>query len=142
MGTGVNGQIISTSNYWRFELISGMILLVIMLPLTYILAKQFDVIGPAIATLISISIYNTIRIIFLWKKFKLFPFTVQSLYTIFLALICFVICYYAFRNFHGIAGMTLRSVTFIALYTTGTLYFKLSTDIQPVLQTIKKRLGF
>ena len=27
MGTGLNAQIIGTSNYWRFELISGVILL-------------------------------------------------------------------------------------------------------------------
>ena len=52
MGTGLNAQIIATSTYWRFEMISGAILLVIMLPLTYILAKQYDVIGPAIASLI------------------------------------------------------------------------------------------
>ena len=141
MGTGLNGQIIATSTFWRFELISGMILLVIMLPLTYILAKQFDMLGPAIATVISISIYNAIRIIFLWKKFNLFPFTAQTLYTILLALVCFGICYFAFKNFHGIAGMTLRSIAFISLYTSGTLYLKLSPDIQPVLQTIKKRLG-
>ena len=141
MGTGLNGQIIATSTYWRFEMISGMILLVIMLPLTYILAKQFDLLGPAIATVISISIYNAIRLIFLWKKFNLFPFTAQTLYTIILALACFGICYFAFKNFHGITGMALRSAAFIALYTSGTLYLKLSPDIQPVLQTIKKRLG-
>ena len=35
MGTGVNAQIIATSTYWRFELLSGVILLSVMLPLTY-----------------------------------------------------------------------------------------------------------
>jgi len=141
LGTGVNAQIIGTSTYWRFELFSGIILLVVMLPLTYILAKQYDIIGPAIANLISITIYNIVRIIFLWKKFKLFPFTVQSVYTLLLAAVCFAICYFLFLNMHGFGGLVLRSLTFIILYVAGVIYFRLSPDTEPVLQTISKRLG-
>lgn len=141
MGTGVNAQIIGTSTYWRFELISGIILLSVMLPLTYILTKQYGLIGPAIAALISISIYNIIRIVFLWKKFRLFPLTIQSLYTLLLAGGCYAICYFAFKDMHGFAGLFIRSIVFIALYATGVISMKLSPDIQPVVQTIKKRLG-
>lgn len=140
MGTGVNSQIIATSNYWRFELLSGVILLLLTLPLTYFLTKRLGIVGPAIATITAITIYNTIRIIFLWKKFRLFPFTIKSLYTVLLAAGCYFICYFAFLNIHGLAGMTLRSIAFITLYGTGTLVLQLSPDIQPVLQTIKKRL--
>ena len=141
MGTGVNAQIIGTSTYWKFELISGVILLSVMLPLTYILTKQYELIGPAIAALISISIYNIIRIIFLWKKFRLFPLTIQSLYTLLLAGGCYTVCYFAFKEMQGFAGMILRSVVFIALYAAGVISMKLSPDIQPVVQTIKKKTG-
>ena len=141
MGTGVNTQIIATSTYWKFELISGVILLLLMLPLTYILTKQYGIIGPAIATLISITIYNIIRILFLWKKFKLFPLTIHSLYTVLLAAACYGICYFSFKDMHGLMGMLVRSATFILLYTTGAIYMKLSPDIQPVIQSIQKRLG-
>src|SRR5688572_7099791 len=41
MGTGVNAQIIATSTRWRFELTSGVILLLLMLPLTYFLTKEY-----------------------------------------------------------------------------------------------------
>ena len=141
MGTGVNSQIIATSNYWKFELFSGIILIIIILPLTYILAKSYGLIGPAIGSLVSISIYNTIRIIFLWKKFKLFPLSIHTLQTIVLAAACYGICYFVFSPMHGIAGMLVRSLVFMLLYTAGTVYMKLSPDIYPVLQTIKKRLG-
>jgi O-antigen/teichoic acid export membrane protein len=141
MGTGVNSQIIATSTFWRFELISGIILIIIMLPLTYILAKSYGIIGPAIASLVSITIYNIIRIIFLWKKFKLFPLTIHSLQTVLLAAACYGACYFVFHNIHGFAGMILRSLAFIILYATGTVYMKLTPDIYPVMQAIKKRLG-
>jgi O-antigen/teichoic acid export membrane protein len=112
-----------------------------MLPLTYILAKSYGIIGPAIGSLVSITIYNIIRIIFLWKKFKLFPLTIHSLQTIVLAAACYGICYFAFSNMHGLAGILVRSIVFIFLYSAGSVYMKLSPDIYPVLQTIKKRLG-
>jgi O-antigen/teichoic acid export membrane protein len=141
MGTGLNTQIIGTSTWWRFELISGVILLVLILPLTYILTKQYDILGPAIASLISTTIYNGIRIIFLWKKFRLFPFTLQSAYTLLLAAAAFGICYFSFLNVHGLPGLILRSLLFVIVYGAGILYFRLSPDVIPVLLTIRKRLS-
>jgi O-antigen/teichoic acid export membrane protein len=141
MGTGVNAQIIATSTYWKFELVSGIILLSFMLPLTYILTKQYGLIGPAIANLVSVSIYNTVRIIFLWKKFRLFPFSMQSVYTVLLAAACFAGCYFAFAGMYGFGGLVVRSTAFLLLFGAGTLYLKLSPDILPVFQTIQKRLG-
>lgn len=140
MGTGVNAQLIITSNYWKFELFSGLILLSLMLPLTYFLTKTYGIVGPAFANLISISIYNFIRIVFLWSKYKLFPFTLQSVYTLILAAISFGICYFAFHNMQGIVAIILRSLLFILIYAGGVFYFNLSPDIKPVLETIRKRL--
>jgi O-antigen/teichoic acid export membrane protein len=140
IGTGVNAQIIATSSYWRFELVSGIILLVIMLPLTYILTKQYDILGPALSNMISITIYNAVRIFFLYKKFRLFPFTIQSLYAVFLAVGCCTVCYFLFRDMHGIGGMIARSAVFIILYATTVIYFNLSPDVKPVFETIQKRL--
>jgi O-antigen/teichoic acid export membrane protein len=142
MGTGVNSQIIATSNYWKFELFSGIILIILILPLTYILAKNYGITGPAIGSLVSITIYNFIRIIFLWKKFRLFPFTIHSLQTVLLAAVCYAACYFAFKDMNGLTGMFMRSIVFILLYSTGAIYMKLSPDIYPVLQTIKRRLGY
>ena len=141
MGTGVNAQIIATSTYWRFEMISGVILLVVMMPLSYFMTKEMDIVGAGLANLISMIVYNGIRITFLWKKFRLFPFTIQSLYTVLLAAACYGICHFTFINIHGLPGMFLRSILFILLYATGGIYMKLSPDIQPVLITIKRRLG-
>lgn len=141
LGTGVNAQIIATSTYWRFELTSGIILLVLMLPLTYILTRQYGITGPAVGNLIAIAVYNIIRIIFLWNKFRLFPLTVQSLYTVLLAGVCYAICHFAFMNLHGFTGLLIRSLVFIILYASGAIYFRLSPDIRPVLSSIRKRLG-
>jgi O-antigen/teichoic acid export membrane protein len=143
MGTGVNAQIISTSTLWKFEFVTGVILLSITLPMNYILTKYyFDVMGPAIANLISFTIYNLIRFWYLQKKFSMQPFTLKSFYTIVLGIISYYLCFYLFDSYHGFVWLVIRSVSFIALYGSGTILLQLSSDIIPVWNTLQKRLGF
>jgi O-antigen/teichoic acid export membrane protein len=140
MGTGLNAQIIGTSSYWKVEILSGTILLLLTLPLNYILTKHLDEKGPAIANLFSIIVYNGIRYFFLLKKFKLQPFTRQTLYSLLLAAACYAICFLLFDAYRGFGWIVLRSIVFISLYATGVLYLQLSPDVLPVWDTIKKRL--
>jgi O-antigen/teichoic acid export membrane protein len=142
MGTGVNSQIIGTSTLWRFEFITGIILLAVTIPLNYVLAKKLGVVGPAIATLVSYVIYNSIRYVFLLRKFDMQPFNLKTLLTILLALSGYYLTYLLFSHIHGFFAMTIRSLFFIVFYFGGVLLFRLSADVIPVWNTLKKKLGF
>ncbi|MCH5596628.1 lipopolysaccharide biosynthesis protein [Niabella ginsengisoli] len=139
LGTGVNAQVIATSKYWRFETWSGVILLIIILPLSYLFAKAYGIVGPPIAGLISYAIYNGIRIYFLWKKFALFPFNIKTAYNIVLAAVAFFSTYFLFKEMHCFWALVGRSVFFAALYITGVIYLKMSPDIKPVLEAVLNR---
>ena len=141
MGTGVSGQIIGTSTKWRFDFLTGILLLLITLPLNYILTKKIGVTGPAIANLISFSVYNAIRYWFLAKKFNLQPFNSKSLLTLLLAAVTFTITYLLFNGKIGFEWLFIRSIVFLAIFISGSIALKLSPDILPVLQSIKKKLG-
>lgn len=142
MGTGVNSQIIGTSTFWRFDFLTGMILLTLTLPLNYWLTKYyFGVMGPAIANLITFTIYNTIRYWFLITKFKLQPFTLKTIYTIIMGVGAFYGCYFLFNQLHGLLGMVSRSIVFLLLFISGAFVLKLSPDLLPVWQVVQKRLG-
>jgi len=140
MGTGLNAQIIGTSTQWRFDFITGIILLAISIPLTYGLTKAIGITGPAIATLIAFTIYNLIRYVFLLKKFGMQPFDAKTVYTLLIAGSEYLICSLLFASRHGIPWIIVRSVVFIAIYFPSIIYFRLSPDVLPVWQTIKKRL--
>lgn len=149
MGTGVNAQIIATSTFWRFEFITGVLLLATALPLNYILTKQLSlirpdlgVIGPAISNLIAFSIYNTIRYFFLLKKFNMQPFSRKTLYTLLLGLACYYICYFLFHSYIGFGWLVLRSSTFLILYISGVFLLDLSPDALPVWKAVRGRLGW
>lgn len=139
LGTGVNSQIIGTSTFWRFEFLSGVVLLALAIPLNYLLVKRFGIIGAGYSNLIAFSTYNIIRIIFLERKFNMHPFSLKTVYAILAALISYTFCYYTFLQMHGFWGMVVKSIVFIILYGGTVIYFKLSPDVLPVLINVKKR---
>ena len=140
LGTGVNSQLIITSPGWRFEFYSGTILLTCMLPLSYLLTKQMGITGTALAQLISISIYNACRIWFLQRKFKLQPFSFTTLKIIITALLITAGCYWVFKGQEGWTGLITRSVTYLVGFAATTWIFKLSPDLEPVIETIRKKI--
>lgn len=140
MGTGVNQQIIGTSTYWRFELWTSLLLTALIIPLSYTLTVKYGIIGPAIANLVSFTIYNFIRFYFLWKKFNMQPFTSKTLEVIFIALLAYGISYFVFMNFHGLVALIGRPVLFILIYAWAVYSRKISPDIAPVILNLKKRL--
>jgi len=140
MGTGVSGQIITTSTFWRFDFITGIILLVLTLPLTWVLTKELGLVGPAIASLIAFTVYNFIRYLFLLRKFKMQPFTIKSLLALLLAIACYGICYFLLNDKAGIQWLAIRSLLFIGLFFTGTYWLNLTPDLKIVLESFKKRI--
>lgn len=142
MGTGVTNQIIGTSTKWRFDFFTGVTLIALTLPLNYVLTRAIGFIGPAIADLVTFSIYNGIRWIYLYRKFKMQPFTLKTLYTLLLGGAVWWICQTLFAGLHGLVGIVVRSAVFIGLYGGAALALRLSDDIAPVWQTVKKRLGW
>ncbi|HVU56217.1 MAG TPA: polysaccharide biosynthesis C-terminal domain-containing protein [Puia sp.] len=141
MGTGVNAQIIGTSTFWRFDFFTGALLALFTLPANYILVKEMGYIGPAIADLATFTLYNAVRCIFLYRKFRMQPFNLKSLYTLLLAALGYFICYFLFDAYQGFLWLVARSVVFIGFFGAGVLLLRLSDDVLPVWATIKKRLG-
>ncbi len=140
MGTGLNSQIIATSTFWKFEFFTGIILLSMALPLNYILTKTIGVTGPAISNLIAFTIYNLIRGVFLYRKLKMQPFTIKTVYTLIIGVIAYYISYYLFNNRSGLEWIMIRSLCFVIVFGTGAITLKLSPDIFHIMDNMKNRL--
>jgi O-antigen/teichoic acid export membrane protein len=139
MGTGVNGQIIATSTYWRFDFLSGIFLLILIVPLNIVMVKLYGIEGAAMSNLLSYIVYNTIRVIFLKRKFNLMPFSMQTLYVIIHAAACFGVVYLLFGGVGGWMGLILRSIAYGAVFIITAVWLRLSPDIAPVMATLKKK---
>jgi O-antigen/teichoic acid export membrane protein len=139
MGTGVNSQIIVTSPKWRFEFISCVMLLIIMLPLSYWFTKKEGIIGTALVQLFSIGCYNLVRIFFLWKEYGLQPFSKKTLYALLLAAGAWTLCYLLFNDSSGWSALILRSLTFMTVYLFGVYRLQLTPDVAELMDTLRKR---
>jgi O-antigen/teichoic acid export membrane protein len=74
LATGVNAQIIGTSNYWKFDFFTNVMFVIVSIPLNYYLIQHYDLTGLAISNLIAYTLYNSVRFAFLYKKFNLQPY--------------------------------------------------------------------
>lgn len=141
MGTGVNGQIIGTSSYWRFELWTSLLLTLLIIPLSYILTVEYGLIGPAIANLVSFSIYNAIRYLFLWRKFGMQPFSRKTVEVILLAILLYAVVHYTTGNLEGLAGLFTRTIAFMLLFLAAVYFRNISPDVKPLVHSVRKKLG-
>ncbi|MFP3593685.1 lipopolysaccharide biosynthesis protein [Chryseobacterium sp. SIMBA_038] len=87
LATGFNGNIISLSKYYRFNILVMLLLagLTIGLNLYFIKNTDLKLIGIALSTAISLTTYNVIKIIFNYVVFKVSPLTIEM---IFVSIIC------------------------------------------------------
>jgi O-antigen/teichoic acid export membrane protein len=138
-GTGVNAQIIATSSQWKFEFYTGIILVVLILPLNYFLVKHLGIIGSAYANLISFTIYNTIRYFFLWTHYKLQPFNMKTLYSIVMAVVVYGIAYALFKDNHNWMGIVYRSSLYAVLFITGIFLFRLTPDALQLTEQLRTK---
>lgn len=140
LGTGVNSQMLYTSPSWRFEFLSGVVLLFLSVPLNYFLVKSYGINGAAFATLFSITIYNIIRLVFIYKKYKMQPFSKYSLYAILVAVALFAVLQFSLHSLGGFWGMATRSLLFSVLFLAIVIKYRFTPDIAPVTASIKERL--
>ncbi len=141
MGTGVNSQIIGTSTYWRFELWTSLLLTAMIIPLSYTLTVKFGILGPALSNLISFIIYNLVRILFLWKKFGLQPFTAKTIEVLIIATIAYLASHLLFGNSTGLLTMLGSSAVFAVVFLSAVYYRNISPDLNPVLQTLRSKFS-
>ncbi len=141
MGTGVNGQIIGTSTYWRFELWTSLLLTVLIIPLSYLLTVKFGILGPAFANLISFGIYNAVRIWFLWKKFRMQPFSMKSVEVICIALVIYIFVFLLLGDGVGLGYMIFSTLLFAILFGFFVYWRNISPDVKPIIHSMLKRFN-
>ena len=138
-GTGLNAMVINTSTLWRFDFISGVVLIGLRLPLTYFLIKNYGIIGSAYAELIAYATYNFIRYEFLRRKFNMQPFTIKTLYSILLAVGSYAVCYIAFSQFSGWTSIILNGIVFSLIMIAGVFYLKLTPDAMQLYHVVRNK---
>lgn len=85
--SGLNGQIIANSSYYRFGTIFTVVYIFFIVVTNLIFIKLYGVIGAAVATTVSLTFYNLIKLIFVYVKFKSIPISVDTFKIIFVIIL-------------------------------------------------------
>ena len=126
---GNNNAILFNSRYYRVVLLLGVFLALLTILLNLVFIPLYQTTGAALATFIAIAIYNTAKLIFVWRKFKIMPFSRDTGKVLGLLLFIGVLFYALKFTFHPVLNIILKSGLMLLMYA-GVLYrFKISEDI-------------
>jgi len=130
---GNNNAILFNSDYYRVVLALGVLLAIMTVVFNILLIPKYGINGAGLATFISIVIYNIAKVSFVYFKFKLSPFCVNSVKTFVLILVLVGFFYFWDFPFHPVINIGLKSVLLGLCYVTIVLKMNLSDDITLLL---------
>jgi len=136
---GNNNSIIFNSNYYRMILFFGVILAIITIILNILFIPLWGITGAAIATLTAFLVYNSLKVYFVWIKFKIHPFLKSTLHTTLTIIFLSLSFYFWEFGFHPVINIILKSSLLSILFLFIVIRFNFSNDITHTLQNFVKR---
>lgn len=137
---GVSPHIIVNSPHYRWLSFLLIFFTILVIVTNYIFIPMYGIIGAALASLISKSIYNIAKYLFLYWKWRFQPFTVKHLYLVLISLIVWYVSQLIPSINPFIVDLIIRSITITILYTASVYYLQISPDINASINKTFNRI--
>jgi len=148
MATGLNNEIIAVSKFYKFNFRISFVLLIMAFLFNRALIPVYGIYGAAWGITIALGLFNIFKLIFLWRKMDLHPFSKNSLQVLIAGVVAGLIGYfiphlYFLTDVHtkwanpAIDGI-VRSISIAAVYITLLIIFRPSSDLSDYLSSIIK----
>ncbi len=136
MGTGSNGIILINSKHYRVSFYTNIVLVVIAIGLNYLFIRRYGIEGAAIASAFAFFAFNGVKCLFIQLKFGLQPFSLKTIMVAFLG--GFSIYLTAGLNLFDVLWLNIlfNTALFLLLYLMPILYFKISPDLNELIQKV------
>ncbi|MFD0975481.1 oligosaccharide flippase family protein [Salinimicrobium gaetbulicola] len=133
---GNNNSILFNSDYYRIVLGIGVLLAILAFVLNIVFIPAYGIFGAAMATFLAFAVYNTSKLVIVYRKFRIQPFTIQTLYGIILILVCSFSFYYWDFQINPVVNILLKSILIGLIYVGVIYYLKLSKDINQLIEKV------
>ncbi len=131
---GSNNAILFNSDYYRMVLVLGVALVILMVLLNMVFIPKLGINGAGLATFLAVFLYNSVKLYFVYRKFKIFPFTRFTLKIAGLILVSVLLFYFWEFPFHPIINIALKSTLITVVYAFVILKFDFSEDITALIK--------
>lgn len=132
--SGVNTEIIASSPYYKYTTYFIAVLIVLVIILNYLLIPVFGIEGAALASLISLIVYNLLKFTFLRQKLSYQPLNYKVLVILLIAGLSLAVITYALPVFENIyLGILITGSTLTVLYWIPIYLLKVSPDVNETI---------
>lgn len=138
IASGLNNELISISKYYKFNFYLSLLLIVCIFVLNRIFIPIYGVYGAAWSNTIALSAFNICKIIFLWRKLGLQPFSKSTLYILLAGGLTAGLAWLMPYMSYPIADGMIRSTGICILFATFIIVFKASPDLNNYLLSIRQ----
>ena len=147
--SGVNSSIIINSKYYKFDLLSNIPFLIFIVITNHILIlSDWEIMGisisgingAALATFLSTFLFITIKIVFVYMKFKIHPFSINTIKTILLLLAIYLIISNINLDSNLYSDIILKSGIILLVFIPLIYIMKISEDINNLILINIKRI--
>ncbi len=135
---GNNNAIILNTKHYKSVLYFGILLTIMMIVLNVVLIPPYGIVGSAWATLISVMVYNSIKLLFVVKKMNLYPFTLNTLKSFVIIAIVFLGFYFWDFTFQPLLNIILKSILITLVYIFVNYKLKISKEINEIIERLVK----
>lgn len=142
MFTGVNSQLITFSDYFRFNMVAIFILAILNLTFNYYFIVELDwgITGVAVSTLISLFLYNLSKFIFILVKVKMQPLSMETIKILILGVIGFSFTFIPIESTYSLINVGFRSLLVAVLFWAGLRYANICPEINDTLNKLLEKL--
>nr|WP_255552024.1 polysaccharide biosynthesis C-terminal domain-containing protein [Roseivirga sp. E12] len=140
MAFGTNGEIIVMSKYYRFNVVTVSILAMLTISFNLWLIPEYGIEGAAIASFLSMLLFNVIKYIFVFAKFGIQPFTRSSIVFVIIAAFTLLVNYFLPSISNIYLDIMVRSLAIVIVLMGLTFGLKVSSELNQLLSTTLSRV--
>lgn len=135
MAMGVGGHILVTSRYYKYQTYLLLMFFILVILSNIIFIPIMGIVGAALASLMSKVLHDGIKMLVVYRKLKMQPFTKKSIAVSLIAVISIAVCYFIPISDLLIVNIAIRSVVFVLLFISAVYFFNISNDINNRINT-------
>ncbi len=140
MFLGNNGAIISTSKHYKVLLPYGITMALTVIVLNNWFIDVFGVNGAALATLLVVLVFNSIKLGYVYVKFNMQPTSSKTWIALLVITLCTVLGLIVNFNVHPVLAILIKTIVLSSIYLFCVIQFRLSSDINKVYQNVRSKV--
>lgn len=140
MGTGLNNNMVYYSSYYLWSLVSLGVLAVGNVLFNLWLIPLVGMNGAAISTLLSVTCYNAVSLGLVWLKFRLQPFSKNTIRVLLLAISVYAVVQFIPLTNIGLLDIAIRSGLYFCTLGILILRFRISPDLNDGFDVLRAKL--